>query len=88
MSLFKKKVKIQTFTYFLPTPPQRKRGFREKEFDNLFAKIVDSDHQLLEMHTEQNDSGMWIILVLKGPVDSFIDIRNEEIDNIIDQFEL
>ena len=83
MSLFKKKVKIQTFTYFLPTPPQRKKGFREKEFDSLFAKIVDSGHQLLEMHTEQNDSGMWVILVLKGPTNSCIDIKNEEVDQDI-----
>ena len=44
---------VKTFTYFIPTPPKRKSGFREREFDKIMHGILsegDRAGKLIEEH--------------------------------------
>lgn len=62
--------KIRTFTYYIPAPPTRRSGYREKEFDKLMAEIIDSGFNIKSLvtqaHTGENSSGMWVICQLSG----------------------
>lgn len=55
---------IKTFTYFIPAPPQRKAGYREKEYDQIFYNLLQKDFELLDFKNESVENGMWIICVL------------------------
>ena len=55
--------KISTFTYFIPAPPVRKTGYREKEFDKLILKITELGFELLEIHTQEISSKGLIVIV-------------------------
>jgi hypothetical protein len=55
---------IKTFTYFIPTPPNRKNGYREKEFDKILYELLQKDFELLEFKTESASNGMWIICLI------------------------
>jgi hypothetical protein len=63
------KYKIRTFTYFVPSPPKRKTGYQEKEFDQLISYINSEDFKICNIQTQmstQNDSsGMWVILQIR-----------------------
>lgn len=65
-----KRSKIQTFTYYIPAPPQRKTGYREKEFDSLFYEFINRGFEILEFkaipHTGANHSGMWVIFAVRA----------------------
>lgn len=60
---------VQTFTYFIPAPPDRKHGYREKSFDQLIQKLTKMDFKLVDIKTQavNNNSvaGMWVIVSLK-----------------------
>lgn len=57
---------VQTFTYFLPAPPARKSGYREKGFDNLIKELQIKGFHILDLKTQAisgNDQpGLWIIV--------------------------
>lgn len=62
--------KIQTFTYYIPAPPPRKSGYREKEFDGLFYEFINKGYEILSLqtqaHTGVNQCGMWVIVTVKA----------------------
>jgi len=62
--------KIQTFTYYVPAPPPRKTGYREKEFDSLFYQFINRGYEVIDMktvpHTGVNQCGMWIIILARA----------------------
>ena len=62
-----KKKEIKTFTYFIPAPPNRKNGYREKEFDKIMQGILQSGFELLDLQTQGMETGMFILAVLKVP---------------------
>ncbi len=69
--LFKKKqFKIQSFTYYIPSPPERKNGYREKQFDKVFYKFINQGFEILSMTTQNNTnsshSGMWIVCIVRA----------------------
>lgn len=70
-SVFKQKneFKIRTFTYFIPSPPKRKTGYQEKEFDQLVAYINKENFKIESIHTQATTSneasGMWVILQIR-----------------------
>ncbi|OFZ22187.1 MAG: hypothetical protein A2202_03760 [Bdellovibrionales bacterium RIFOXYA1_FULL_36_14] len=72
-AIFKKvwseeKFAYQTFTYFIPAPPERKSGYREKQFDKIVFELLNNKgYELISMHTQNchHQSGMWVILELK-----------------------
>lgn len=60
----KKYFAIKTFTYFIPVPPPRKTGYREKEFDKIFYELLQKEFELLDMQTQYSVNGMWIVCLL------------------------
>ncbi len=70
-NLFKKtKFKIQSFTYYIPSPPERKNGYREKQFDKVFYDFINQGFEILSITTQNNTntshSGMWIVCVVRA----------------------
>lgn len=62
----KNKSGVQTFTYFIPAPPTRKNGYREKEFDKIMNGILESGFTLIELHTQSVPTGLFVVAILKG----------------------
>ena len=62
--------KLQTFTYFIPSPPSRKTGYQEKKFDSITQVISNSGLKIIKLSTQslstEKSSGMWVNLVLKA----------------------
>lgn len=60
---------LQTFTYYIPAPPHRKTGYREREFDKIMQGISQSGLQIVELHTQSvggsDNGGIFIIALLK-----------------------
>jgi hypothetical protein len=69
--LAKPKSPLSSFTYYIPSPPQRKSGYREKEFDKILTGILKSGFQIVEMKTQavgnENGAGMFVMAILKAP---------------------
>jgi hypothetical protein len=67
---FKKNYKIQSFTFFIPSPPARSTGYREKQFDKLFYEFINKGYHILNFKTEastgEKNSGMWIIFIVQA----------------------
>jgi hypothetical protein len=63
----KKKKEMKTFTYFIPAPPHRKNGYREKEFDKIMAGILQSGFELMDLKTVGMENGMFIVALLSVP---------------------
>jgi hypothetical protein len=59
------KVSKRTFTYFIPAPPARKSGYREREFDKIMRGIFDSGFELHDLQTQAVPTGLFIIATLK-----------------------
>lgn len=59
----------QTFTYFIPAPPSRKLGYREKAFDGIVKEISKNGFDITDIKTQsighKSSSGMWVILILR-----------------------
>lgn len=60
-----KKQITRVFTYYIPAPPARKVGYREKEFDQVINYICDHGHKLLDIttapHSQDERAGVWAI---------------------------
>ncbi len=63
--------KKQSFTFFIPAPPPRSTGYREKQFDSLFYEFINRGYDILEfkcttVNTGESSSGMWIICLVQA----------------------
>ena len=58
---------FKTFTYFIPSPPHRKNGYREKEFDKIMQGILQSGFELIDIQTQGMENGMFVLAVLRVP---------------------
>lgn len=71
-NLFKEKnnFKIQSFTFFIPSPPSRTTGYREKQFDKLFYEFINKGYEILDFKTAaisgDKQSGMWLIFIVRA----------------------
>ena len=54
-----------TFTYFIPSPPQRKSGYREIEFDKIMRGILQSGFEIESIETQGSPNGMFVMALLK-----------------------
>lgn len=73
----KNKGKVHSFTYFIPAPPKRQHGYREKQFDKVFFEFVNQGYEILSVHTQalsgSGQPGMWVLITARGgPNDSGI----------------
>jgi hypothetical protein len=61
-------LKVRSFTYYIPAPPNRKTGYQEKEFDHIFDYLMENEFDIIDYKLEScsNDSssGMWIVCIL------------------------
>ncbi len=61
--------KLRTFTYYIPSPPKRKTGYQEKEFDQLVAYINKENFKIENIQTQlssnHESSGMWVVLQIR-----------------------
>lgn len=68
--LYPHKYCTQTFTYFVPAPPKRNTGYREKEFDKVFYNFINSGYELINLTTQnsgvESSPGMWIIATVRA----------------------
>ncbi|MCP4914000.1 MAG: hypothetical protein GY909_12890 [Oligoflexia bacterium] len=70
-SLFNKNsFKIQTFTYYIPAPPPRDKGYREKQFDKVFFEFINRGYEIVDFktqtHSGSDHQGMWAIFVVRA----------------------
>lgn len=81
----KKNFKIQSFTFYIPSPPDRATGYREKQFDKIFYNFINQGYKILHFTTQQsiseNQSGMWLIFILEATNEDSNDLKLEEFFN-------
>ena len=66
-----KDYRMQTFTFFIPSPPGRASGYREKQFDKLFYEFINRGYKVLHFTTQassagEKHSGMWVICLVQA----------------------
>ncbi len=86
----KTKLPLQTFTYYIPAPPHRKTGYREREFDKIMQGISQSGFEIVEFHTEAvggNENGGVFIIVLLRPLNKKAALLDQGLD-IQEKFKL
>jgi hypothetical protein len=58
---------VKTFTYYIPAPPKRKSGYREKELDQILYHLLNSGHELIDLKissTSGESQGTLVVCVL------------------------
>ena len=53
-----------TFTYFIPSPPLRKSGYREVELDKIMKGLLDSGFELESISTQGTATGVFLFAIL------------------------
>lgn len=65
----KQRFNVLTYTYFIPAPPIRQSGYREKQFDQLMENFLANGFDVLDIKTQSishtNSAGMWVICLLR-----------------------
>ncbi len=56
----------ETFTYFIPAPPVRPTGYREKDFDTICKTINSYGLEYKILDTIGHPNGFWIIIKIIG----------------------
>ncbi len=57
-----------TFTYFIPAPPHRKTGYREREFDKIMQGILSTGFEIESLQTQATGGeggGLFVVAILK-----------------------
>lgn len=61
---------IKTFTFYIPAPPHRKTGYREREFDKIMQGILTSGFELLDLKIQAvggaDNSGLFLVATIKA----------------------
>ena len=69
LNIFKKQFPSKLFTYFIPVPPSRSSGYREKQVDKLINSLLEQNFKLIDFKIEsiatETSAGMWIALHLQ-----------------------
>ena len=55
---------IKTFTYFIPAPPKRKTGYREREFDKIVHGILSDGHEIIDWNMQGAEGGVYVVFIL------------------------
>jgi len=80
---------LRTITYFIPAPPKRKSGYREREFDKIMSGILSSGYTLeqIQMTSVSGDQpGVFILAVIKAK--SIKIFMNDETQDLHEKFQL
>ena len=61
---------IQTFTYYIPGPPERKTSYRETQFDRDFYSFINKGFEIISIktvpHHGPKQTGMWFIATVRA----------------------
>lgn len=77
---------VKSFTYYIPGPPERKIGYREKEFDMIFADFINRGHKVISQqvvsHQGASSSGVWVFLMVQAtnPKYAQLDLNYPDLD--------
>lgn len=58
---------VKTFTYYIPAPPRRKTGFREREFDKIMHGILAHGHEVIDWKIQSvggDEGGLYVIFLI------------------------
>jgi hypothetical protein len=58
--------RITTFTYFIPAPPARKSGYREREFDSVIDKLTTLGFEILSLNQQAQGAGISVIVTVRA----------------------
>ena len=65
----KKALPLQTFTYYIPAPPHRNTGYREREFDKIMSGISAAGFSIEDIQVQgvnTNDhAGLFIVALVR-----------------------
>jgi len=85
-NLFRKKKEykaIKSFTYYIPAPPDRKSGYQEKEFDQIFSHLMKNGFDIIDTKMQSassnNASGVWVFCLLGAKTNEAAE-RDIEVD--------
>ena len=66
----RERFKIQSFTFYIPSPPPRSSGYREKQFDKIFYEFINRGYDILNFQTQTSSgdkqSGMWLVFIVQA----------------------
>ncbi len=75
---------VKSFTYYLPAPPKRRSGYREKQFDKIFNTILSQGFAVETVntvaHTSANGNGVWLHFILR-PLNEYA--NNLDLDQLL-----
>jgi hypothetical protein len=84
------KGKLSSFTYYIPAPPSRKSGYREREFDKIMTGILQVGFEIVSLQTQavggSDNAGLFIMAVLRAPTAKIA--GHDEALDIQDRFKL
>ncbi|HXH29638.1 MAG TPA: hypothetical protein VNJ01_02385 [Bacteriovoracaceae bacterium] len=75
------KTYYKTFTYYLPAPPSRKSGYRERELDKILQGYLESGFELHSLNTESishETGGMYVLAVFKTRSKKVADLDRDQ----------
>jgi hypothetical protein len=78
MLSFCKKKPSETFTYYIPSPPERSTGYREKELDAITKMFIDCNIEYNIETTISGQNGFWVVFNLFGGPADFIKLKESE----------
>jgi hypothetical protein len=58
---------VKTFTYYIPAPPRRRTGFREREFDKIMHGILSTGHDVIDWKIQSvggDEGGLYVIFLI------------------------
>lgn len=59
-------ISTEIFTYFIPSPPSRTTGYREKDFDTICKLITNNDLSIEILSSISHQNGMWVMTKISG----------------------
>lgn len=82
-----KKMYRKTFTYFIPAPPHRKSGYREREFDKIMQGILETGFEIESLQVQNTGSeGIFVLALLK--TNSKKIFESDKLQDIQEKFKL
>lgn len=81
----KKGIAKQTYTYFIPSPPERSTPYQEKAFDLITQFLNKNNIEFNISHTAVNEKGVWVFLELFGKEALLNKIINEMQNKVTDK---
>lgn len=77
-------VGTKTYTYFIPSPPLRKTGYREREYDLVMERVLSYGFDIISLNTQAIENGMWVIALLGAKTKESLAVDLNEVKQDLD----